>query len=48
VQEEKKLIAYHGEIYEHYRRKVPGLIPTPWRYLSKSQAKALLKTGMDQ
>ena len=40
--EENKLIAYHGKVYEHYRRKVSGLIPLPWRYLSKSQAKALL------
>ena len=40
--EEKKLIAYHGEVYAHYRRMVPGLIPLPWRYLSKAQARALL------
>jgi len=45
--EEKKLVAYHGKVYERYRRKVPGLIPLPWRFLSKSQAKALLKKGTE-
>lgn len=41
--EEAKLIAYHGKVYERYRRLVPGLIPLPWRYLSKSQVTELLK-----
>jgi protein-S-isoprenylcysteine O-methyltransferase Ste14 len=45
--EEKKLVAYHGKTYEQYRRQVPGLIPLPWRYLSKSQAKALLNNGAE-
>jgi protein-S-isoprenylcysteine O-methyltransferase Ste14 len=36
--EEKKLMAYHGAIYRHYCEEVPGIIPRPWRYLSKAQA----------
>lgn len=36
--EEKKLIAYHGERYRMYCQKVPGLIPRPWRHLTKTQA----------
>jgi len=39
--EEKKLIEYHGEVYHRYREKVPGLIPQPWRYLSKQEAEEL-------
>lgn len=42
LMEEKKLVAYHGKVYEQYRSKVPGLIPLPWRYLSKAQANELL------
>ncbi|MCW8841228.1 MAG: hypothetical protein OQL05_00505 [Gammaproteobacteria bacterium] len=40
--EERKLIAYHGEVYQAYRRRVAGLIPLPWKILSKAQAEALL------
>jgi protein-S-isoprenylcysteine O-methyltransferase Ste14 len=39
LMEEKKLIAYHGHVYDEYRSHVPGLIPLPWRYLSKAQAR---------
>jgi hypothetical protein len=39
--EERKLIAYHGEIYRRYRQQVPGLIPLPWRYLNRIEAEAL-------
>jgi len=41
--EEKKLIIYHGEIYRRYCEKVPGLIPRPWRYLTREQAAQLLE-----
>lgn len=40
--EERKLIAYHGEIYEAYRKRVAGLIPLPWKILSKKGAEQLL------
>lgn len=40
--EERKLVIYHGERYRHYRAKVPGLIPLPWRYLRKTEVDALL------
>jgi protein-S-isoprenylcysteine O-methyltransferase Ste14 len=41
--EERKLIAYHGEVYQRYRQRVPGLLPLPWRYLSKADAEKLLE-----
>ena len=40
--EEKKLISYFGEVYRIYQTKVPGLIPLPWKYLSKSEADTLI------
>lgn len=43
--EERKLIAYHGEVYRRYRRQVPGLVPLPWRRLSPRQARALEEEG---
>ena len=39
--EERKLLVYHGEVYRRYRRLVPGLIPLPWRYLTREQAQGL-------
>ncbi len=41
--EEKKLIAYHGEVYRKYQQKVAGVIPLPWKFLNAEQAEALLK-----
>lgn len=40
--EERKLIRYHGEVYRKYRQLVPGLLPLPWRHLSKEQEQALI------
>jgi len=40
--EERKLIQYHGEIYHHYQQLVPGLIPRPWRYLTRLEAVELI------
>jgi protein-S-isoprenylcysteine O-methyltransferase Ste14 len=39
--EERKLVLYHGAPYRRYRRLVPRLIPLPWRYLTREQARAL-------
>jgi protein-S-isoprenylcysteine O-methyltransferase Ste14 len=39
--EDRKLIACHGRPYEDYRRQVPGLIPRPWRYLQREEARTL-------
>ncbi len=39
--EERKLIIYHGDRYRTYRQRVPGLIPLPWRYLTREEAKQL-------
>ncbi len=41
--EELKLIAYHGEVYREYQQKVAGLIPLPWKTLSKAEARALIR-----
>ncbi len=41
--EEKKLIVYHGKVYEEYRKRVAGLIPLPWKILSKHEAKVLIE-----
>jgi protein-S-isoprenylcysteine O-methyltransferase Ste14 len=39
--EEVKLVAEFGERYREYQRRVPGLIPLPWRVLSKDEARRL-------
>lgn len=39
--EEYKLIIYHGDVYCRYRERVPGLLPRPWRYLSREDAEEL-------
>ncbi|MEJ2692191.1 MAG: hypothetical protein P8166_03810 [Candidatus Thiodiazotropha sp.] len=41
--EERKLLIYHGTRYRHYRQQVPGLIPHPNRYLTRTAAERLLK-----
>jgi len=39
--EENKLVALYGDRYRRYRTKVPGLLPLPWRYLSRTEAREL-------
>jgi protein-S-isoprenylcysteine O-methyltransferase Ste14 len=41
--EEAKLIAYYGDAYRRYRERVPGLVPLPWRRLSREEADAILR-----
>jgi len=41
--EEKKLILYFGEQYKRYQKKVPGLLPLPWKYLSKTEVEKLVE-----
>jgi len=41
--EERKLIAYHGDVYRRYRQQVPPFIPSPWRHLDRSSAEALVR-----
>jgi len=36
--EDTKLIAIYGDAYRRYRDRVPGLLPVPWRYLSRAEA----------
>ena len=41
--EERKLHRYHGEVYQRYAELVPALIPRPWRFLTRQQARMLLQ-----
>jgi protein-S-isoprenylcysteine O-methyltransferase Ste14 len=41
--EENKLLDLHGDIYRYYQQRVPGLIPRPWRYLSRQETERLLE-----
>jgi protein-S-isoprenylcysteine O-methyltransferase Ste14 len=39
--EERKLLIYHRDAYRYYRARVPGLIPLPWKRLSREEAARL-------
>jgi len=39
--EELKLLGQFGEAYREYRTRVPGLVPRPWRILSREEARRL-------
>ena len=39
--EERKLLARFGPAYGQYMAKVPGLVPRPWRCLSREEARLL-------
>jgi protein-S-isoprenylcysteine O-methyltransferase Ste14 len=40
--EERKLVAYHGEVYRKYQQKVASLLPLPWKILSADEAQSLV------
>ncbi len=40
--EERKLVIQFGEAYRQYLKAVPGLIPLPWRHLTRDGSKRLL------
>ena len=44
--EEKKLLLIYGKRYARYMKKVPGLLPLPWRYLRKAEVEEIL--GMQE
>ena len=41
--EERKLLVYHGDIYRRYMERVPGLVPLPWKFLSRAETDKLLE-----
>ncbi|MFZ0468502.1 MAG: hypothetical protein WAL92_06235 [Thiogranum sp.] len=41
--EDRKLVACYGKPYRLYRERVPGLVPLPWRHLSKQDADDILE-----
>lgn len=41
--EERKLIIYYGDTYRRYMERVPGLLPLPWRFLSKKDALEIME-----
>ncbi|MBT3091287.1 MAG: hypothetical protein JAZ02_08960 [Candidatus Thiodiazotropha endolucinida] len=41
--EEDKLLVYHGDTYRKYQKRVPGLIPRPWRFLTRQETEKLLE-----
>lgn len=45
--EEKKLLVYHGATYRRYMARVPGLLPLPWKILSKAEAMELAHNMAD-
>jgi protein-S-isoprenylcysteine O-methyltransferase Ste14 len=41
--EEHKLLLYHGDAYRYYQQRVPGLIPRPWRFLTRQESEVVIK-----
>ncbi len=39
--EERKLVVEFGEAYRAYQRRVPGLVPRPWRRLTPAEGREL-------
>lgn len=45
--EERKLIKQFGEAYQRYCQQVPGLLPLPWRSLSRDEARKLIELSVN-
>ena len=43
--EDAKLVAEFGPVYDEYRRRIPGIIPRPWRSLTRDEAAALMQVA---
>jgi protein-S-isoprenylcysteine O-methyltransferase Ste14 len=46
--EEGRLVALHGDVYRDYRRRVPALLPRPWRWLRRADAEALRRRARER
>lgn len=46
--EDRKLEIEYGSAYRLYRERVPGLIPRPWRYLTKCEARDIVAASNRQ
>lgn len=41
--EERKLVEEHGDLYREYRRRVPALLPRPWKRMTPAEAERLTR-----
>ena len=41
--EERKLVQQYGDVYRDYQRRVPALVPLPWRWLRADEAEELVR-----
>jgi len=46
--EERKLVHQYGDAYRSYQRKVPALIPLPWRWLRAGEADELVRRAAEE
>jgi protein-S-isoprenylcysteine O-methyltransferase Ste14 len=46
--EDAKLIATYGDAYRRYRDSIPGLLPLPWRHLSKEEAEGIQRQSAEE
>ena len=46
--EDRKLEIEYGSAYRLYRKRVPGLVPRPWRYITRCEARAIVAASSRQ